>query len=310
MSTIYVGVDVERFFRERRVRAVEHRSVAQAVAWAKKNPWAPHVLEDPGVLDRALHLVEDLERAFERRPLVVVISPSLQRGLGELGWRRSTYRVGFARSENLVDDLSGALDDLVRGEPELPGDVMDRERALDSADDATSFDVDALVADVAQTGAWAAGLAARVGGTVEMHATLRDLEGRFVATWLDPAGSRFNVSFAAALPPAPGAFSAWSTRGLAGALGGVLQRPTLGDARFDDAFQLQGDEAGLETARAVCETLAVADARVEELAVVFDRITARASRVDRDALPRVSSWLLELWRVVARHRVGADVDAA
>src|SRR6185436_10036600 len=143
---------------------------------------------------------------------------------------------------------------------------VDHERPLfDDAYEAT-FDVDALVTQMAAQSAWAAAQAARVAGAIEMRAAI---EARVLASWLDREGTLFDVRFAAFAPRGPD-------------IDDAALEATLG-ASYDD---------------------------LDEVLLAHDGVTARASRVSRAALLPLVDRLLDTWRVVVRHRAGADVDDA
>ena len=192
--------DVANVLRAEKMRVVEHLGAAEALAWARAHPFAPLVINDPGELGRALYIVERLEATMKPRPVVVVVSNELERGLAALGWQRSTFRVGFVRRQNLAGDLHAALDDLAKTEPELPAHVIDRERDVDEASNAPDFDTAALAAELRSLSSWCGGVVDRVRWSYEVHAVVDDVEGVLVVAWHDELGGSFDVTLTAANP--------------------------------------------------------------------------------------------------------------
>ncbi|HEY4221156.1 MAG TPA: hypothetical protein VGO62_07430 [Myxococcota bacterium] len=307
--------ETSSWLRAQRVRVVEHSTASSALRWAQAHVHAPQIVYDPGRLDRAVDLLERLESALQPRPVVIVVSDSLEQGLAELGWKRSTYRVGFVRAQNLSGDLDNALDDLLLAEPELAVDVIDREREPED-DETVRFDVAALTAELASTCAWAGAHVERMGRSIEVRVGIEDpvLEGELVAGWRDPDGKSFELSFVGALPPGVDGFSVWAARNI-GALDGILREPAallsqVPDvdprfaARFDAGFQLRPEsDEGLAEAHSVAGTLASVPAAVDEVLVGVERASGRAGNVPRAAVLDHVRFFLEVWRVLARTRL-------
>src|SRR5262245_25272273 len=109
--------EIKSALQSRRVVIDDVFSDRGALDAIKRRPDAPIVVHDPGQLDEALRLVSALDKRA-RRPIVVVVSPDLDRGLAALGWKASTHRIGFVRAKSAVADFDAALDDLLPNEPE------------------------------------------------------------------------------------------------------------------------------------------------------------------------------------------------
>jgi hypothetical protein len=295
--------DVTATLRSAKIRVVEHQSAAEALAWSRAHPFAPLIVNDPGHLDRSLHIVERLEATMKPRPIVVVVNNALDDGLAELGWTRSTYRVGFARTQNLAVDLHTALDDLVKGEPDLPADVVDRERTVDEGGD-TRFDVAALADSLRAASAWAGGVVDRVGSSVEVHAAADDVECRLVVAWRDSAGARFDVSLDAALPSGAGFVVRRQEPNLRPGMLAGLHAPGLEHAEFDALFELApADEAGLDDARAIASTLVAAPATLDAFVAEIARVRAGGRGLARSDALDLATWLLEAWHSLVGRRL-------
>lgn len=308
---ILVSRPLRKVFEQQSVRVTAFVHSGAAVDWSMRHPHAPLFLFDGDQLDDTARIVGELENNVRRgrvgrRPVVLVVTPRLERGLAEVGWSGSTHRVAFIRTEHLLHDVACALADFAGSEPEPPADPVLSSLVTSRVDEAR-FDVARLGRELEQSLAWLGARWERVQSSWMARVAApeaSDVESTLAVAWLDADGRAFSFRLDGALARAPGVFSARAPQGIWGAIERWREDREVGERHFDDAYTVHADDAGLVEASRVKDLLRRFPGFLDALNWTEDAFCARAESLEREALVPVVEAAARAWHLLVRARLG------
>jgi hypothetical protein len=292
--------------RQNAVETFESITTSGAIMDAAIHSKAPLVVFDEFNLDVSVRLVDALERCPYERPVVVVVSSSLERGLAELGWTRSTYRVGFVRTQNLLDDLERTLDELLKTEPtpdfdrSSPG-PSSLELRWESETNAALDDLSRSLTRIE----WAGPQAHRVVSSLNVECALAEndaLKANITLMYM-ASFARFYFNMTAAIPQQAAFFAARRPTTARDTLE-QLRDTKVGDRFVDDTFICKADDNGLVETRALLRLIANAARNLDFIELSEYFLVARSEKAMLEPTLVALSTSLDLWRALARRRLG------